>query len=85
MPTPNLFAQAEAARKQEQEQIKNQLVSGNEQMPVQVKKDTKKVNKELTTMTLSLSKEDKRRFKILAMEQGLTASGLLHKWIEESL
>ena len=37
---------------------------------------------ERTTMTVSLSAEDKKNIKILAAEKGTTVSALIHEWIE---
>ena len=39
---------------------------------------------ERTTLTISISAEDKKRLKIIAAEQGTTISAVIHKWIERN-
>lgn len=36
-----------------------------------------------TTITLSVTEEDKRRLKVMAAERGTTVSALLHEWLVE--
>lgn len=36
-----------------------------------------------TTITLSVTEEDKRRLKVMAAERGTSVSALLHEWLVE--
>lgn len=36
-----------------------------------------------TTLTLSVTEEDKRRLKVMAAERGTSVSALLHEWLVE--
>lgn len=36
-----------------------------------------------TTMSLSLTVEDKKRLKVIAAERGMTVAALIHEWILE--
>lgn len=69
----NMFAKAAKTREQEQNEIKVQLAADDE------------TSVERTTMTLSMSVEDKKNLKLLAMEKGITVSKMLHYWIQEEL
>lgn len=64
-----MFAKAATKRAAEQEQIKD-VVSD------------KKVDR--TTLTLSITVEDKAALKKLAIENGVTVAGLIHQWIKEN-
>lgn len=39
--------------------------------------------KERTTMTISISTEDKKKIKIIAAEKRMTVSAVIHEWIEK--
>lgn len=44
---------------------------------------TEEGKKGKTTLTLSITSEDKRRLKLLALEADTTMAALIHKWIQE--
>ena len=73
----NMFKKAAQTRKVEQNEIKAKLsdtvvdTSAEEDVP-------------RTTMTISLSVEEKFRLKTLAMKRGKTTSGLIQQWIAEN-
>lgn len=66
MAKTNMFAQAVAKRTAEQENIKT-VATGE------------KVDR--TTLTLSITVEDKAELKRLAIANGVTVAGLIHQWI----
>ena len=73
----NMFKKAAATRKVEQSEIKaklNDIVADTA-----VEEDVPR-----TTMTISLSVEEKFRLKTLAMKRGKTTSGLIQQWIAEN-
>ena len=73
----NMFKKAAQTRKVEQSEIKAKLndtvadTAAEEDVP-------------RTTMTISLSVEEKFRLKTLAMKRGKTTSGLIQQWIAEN-
>ena len=72
----NRFAKAAQARKKEQEKIKQKLTSNID--------DTE--NKEpRTTMSLSLTVEDKKKLKTLAAQRETTVATLIHEWLNNEL
>ena len=75
MAKENMFAKASSKRVQEQTKIKDNLqnVDGADAVSSEPR----------TTMTLSMSADDKMALKVLAMKSGKTVSGMLHDWIEE--
>lgn len=79
----NMFGNfANAAEQREQEQAKIEAtVTGT------TEKDTGRMKKrgaDATTITLSISREDKALVKSLAARKGLAVSDLLHQWIEQA-
>ena len=40
-------------------------------------------NEDRTTLTISMSSEDKKQIKILAAEKDMTNSAIIHEWINE--
>ena len=75
MAKENMFAKASSKRVQEQTKIKDNLQNSSEADDVS--------SEPRTTMTLSMSVDDKMALKVLAMKSGKTVSGMLHDWIEE--
>lgn len=75
------FDTAAQARQQEQQKIEA-AVTGS-QVPENLGR-LKKRGDGATTITLTISREDKARVKILAAKRGLAVSDLLHQWITES-
>lgn len=73
MAKENMFAKASSKRVQEQTKIKDNLQNSSEADDVSYR----------TTMTLSMSVDDKMALKVLAMKSGKTVSGMLHDWIVE--
>lgn len=73
----NMFRKAAQTRQVEQSEIKAKLndtvadTAAEEDVP-------------RTTMTISLSVEEKFRLKTLAMKKGKTTSGLIQQWIAEN-
>ena len=78
MAKENMFVKASSKRVQKQTKIKDNLqdVSGTDAIN-SVSTESR------TTMTLSMSVDDKMALKMLAMKSGKTVSGMLHEWIEE--
>lgn len=75
MAKENMFAKASSKRVQEQSKIKDNLQNANGADAVR--------SEPRTTMTLSMSVEDKIVLKMLAIKSEKTVSGMLHDWIEE--
>ena len=69
----NRFAKAAQARKLEQEKIMKRLNAD-------IEGGTKE---ERTVMTISLTVEDKKKLKMLALERETTVSRLIHEWINK--
>ena len=47
--------------------------------------DTEAINEEKrTTLSLSLTVSDKRKLKMIAMEEDTTIAAIIHKWIVEN-
>lgn len=44
-----------------------------------------KAKSERTTMTISITVEDKRALKQAALDQGVTVSALIHEWVKRGL
>ena len=77
----NMFEQAAVKRQQEQKTIEAAVLG----KPAQ--KDTWRARKrgdDATSITLSISREDKERVNVLAEKRGLSISDLLHFWIQEA-
>lgn len=76
MAKENMFAKASSKRVQEQTKIKDNLQNSADVVS-SVSAEPR------TTMTLSMSMDDKMALKTIAMKSGKTVSGMLHDWIEE--
>ena len=72
----NMFKKAAQTRKVEQNEIKAKL---SDTVAETIEEDVPR-----TTMTISLSVEEKFRLKTLAMKKGKTTSGLIQQWIAEN-
>ncbi len=86
----NMFAAAVQHRQQEQEQIEAHMmgaVAESEAAPLSAAEDSppmKKRKTDSTTITLSISKEDKVRVKSWAIQNDTNVSEMLHKWIADT-
>ncbi len=70
------FGEAVADREQEQAKIKAVAVGDKDEAPM------RKRGPNATTMTLSISGEDKQKLKAYAAQNYISVSDLLHIWIE---
>ncbi|WP_251179393.1 hypothetical protein [Adlercreutzia agrestimuris] len=69
----NMFEKYAEQRNTDQERIKDHLE----------KKAGKQGScKSLTKLTISISTEDKQKFKILSAKEGKSMSAMLHEWLE---
>ena len=73
----NMFKKAAQTRQTEQKEIKAKL--SDTVSDTKIEEDVPR-----TTMTISLSVEEKFRLKTLAMKRGKTTSGLIQQWIAEN-
>ena len=73
----NMFRKAAQTRQAEQNEIKAKL--SDTVADAKIEEDVPR-----TTMTISLSVEEKFRLKTLAMKRGKTTSGLIQQWIAEN-
>ena len=77
----NMFEQAAVKRQQEQETIEAAVLG----KPAQ--KDTWRARKrgdDATSITLSISREDKERLREISAKRGCSISDLLHQWTTEA-
>lgn len=73
MAKENMFAKASSKRVQEQTKIKDNLQNGADDISSEPR----------TTMTLSMSVDDKMALKTIATKRKKTVSKMLHEWIIE--
>ena len=78
MAKENMFAKASSKRVQEQTKIKDNLQNANGADDVNAASTEPR-----TTMTLSMSVDDKMALKMIAMKRKKTVSKMLHEWIIE--
>lgn len=69
----NMFEKYAEQRSSDQEKIKDSL---------EKQANKKEQSKNLTKLTISITVEDKQKFKILSAKEGKTMSALLHEWLE---
>ena len=79
-----MFSKMQNARKQEQEEIKNKITPEKKSEKETKPEATAKPETERTTITLSLSAEDKMQLKLISIKKGKTMSALIHDFIEEN-
>lgn len=75
--TSNMFAAAASQREREQAKIESDVIGSQPEKP-------KKRGANATTITLTISREDKVLAKVIAARRGLTVSDLLHFWIHQA-
>lgn len=85
MAKENMFAKMTSEREEQQKTLEAKL-SGE---PVQTEREKilqgrPRKRQNATTMTISLSQEDKEKIKLYAFSKSLTVSDLIHQWIEQN-
>lgn len=84
MEKENMFKKQALARHQQQEALKSELYKEADGGRVVDASTVKDNNDELrTTMTLSITIEDKKKLKLLALKKGKTVSGVIHEFVSE--